>query len=404
MKKIICFICFAFLLSVISINNISAVSNTCEYDSGLKVTFDEGGTASINQSFYKEKKIPYILNAFYNYNSGSIDSTDRLQFQMKELFGSCPSNLYVCKYEESSLESGLANLFSDEHGRINIINKVYLFYSEGEMKENSTLKDLENDKVEYGSEFVDAVTEGYEACSGYGIVVLEQITGSLCAVGNEVWKILKSTWTAEDFYIKYKNCFNSKYTGDGPTYNLACPKLNVYLGYFNEAINNYKGCAKNDAVCMSKAITAVNEKEGLIKSYCKAILENYDFDKGKDQEGNEQACIEACLDIAVQTKKAKVSAGLMSGDSGECGFSGRLLVWLSNILRWIKYILPVIVIVMGILDFIKAIAAGKDDEMKKAQGNFTKRLIAAALVFLIPLIIEFVLDKMGFGYNDCGLF
>ena len=59
---------------------------------------------------------------------------------------------------------------------------------------------------------------------------------------------------------------------------------------------------------------------------------------------------------------------------------------------------------MGILDFIKAIVADKDDEMKKVQGRFVKRLIAAALVFIIPLIIEFVLTKMGFDYNDCGLF
>ena len=55
-------------------------------------------------------------------------------------------------------------------------------------------------------------------------------------------------------------------------------------------------------------------------------------------------------------------------------------------------------------DLDKLISADKDDEMKKAQGKFVKRLIAAALIFLIPLIIEFVLGKMGFGYNDCGLF
>ena len=137
----------------------------------------------------------------------------------------------------------------------------------------------------------------------------------------------------------------------------------------------------------------------LISNILKSVKWKGDYDSGTEQE-----CLTACLDIGVQTKKAKVEAGLISGDSGECGFSARLLVWVSNILRWIKYILPVIVIVMGILDFIKAIAAGKDDELKKAQGSFTKRLIAAALVFLIPLIVEFVLDKMGFGYNDCGLF
>ena len=88
----------------------------------------------------------------------------------------------------------------------------------------------------------------------------------------------------------------------------------------------------------------------------------------------------------------------------DCGFSDRLMVWVINIFKWAKYILPVVVIILGILDFIKAIGNDKEDEMKKSQKRFITRLIAAALVFLIPLIIEFVLIKMGFGYNSCGLF
>ena len=91
-------------------------------------------------------------------------------------------------------------------------------------------------------------------------------------------------------------------------------------------------------------------------------------------------------------------------DNSACGFSGRLITWVINILRWIKYILPVFVIILGILDFIKAIGSDKDDVMKQSQKKFIKRLVAAALVFLIPLIIEFILTKMGFDYNDCGLF
>ena len=94
--------------------------------------------------------------------------------------------------------------------------------------------------------------------------------------------------------------------------------------------------------------------------------------------------------------------GLENFDN-DCSISDRLIIWIANIVRWIKYIIPVAVMVLGILDFIKAISAGKDDEMKKAQGNFIKRLIAAALIFIIPLIIEFVLDKMGYASNGCGI-
>ena len=75
-----------------------------------------------------------------------------------------------------------------------------------------------------------------------------------------------------------------------------------------------------------------------------------------------------------------------------------------TVLKYVQtYSWPVAVIVLGILDFIKAIATDKDDEMKKAQKRFIIRLIAAALIFIIPFIIEFVLDKMGFIANGCGI-
>ena len=89
--------------------------------------------------------------------------------------------------------------------------------------------------------------------------------------------------------------------------------------------------------------------------------------------------------------------------SATCGFSENLIGWINNILNIVKYILPVLVIILGIIDFIKAIASDKDDEMKKAQGRFAKRLIAAALAFIIPFIIVFVLEKFGFVAEGCGV-
>lgn len=133
------------------------------------------------------------------------------------------------------------------------------------------------------------------------------------------------------------------------------------------------------------------ETKNEAKVYCTTLLENLDA---------YNSCTKECLGLNEYIQQKEQSDNTVSS----CGFSERLLVWASNILRWIKYILPVAVIIFGILDFIKAIGADKDDEMKKAQKRFIIRLIAAALVFIIPLILEFVLDKMGFGYNDCGLF
>lgn len=130
-----------------------------------------------------------------------------------------------------------------------------------------------------------------------------------------------------------------------------------------------------------------------IKGLCMEVLKFSDWN---------EACTDTCLNLSENIHAWNNSFDV--SDKTECGFSARLIAWIINIIKWIKYIIPVAVIVLGMLDFIKATGSDKDDEMKKAQGRFVKRLIAAALIFLVPLIIEFVLPKLGFDYNSCGLF
>lgn len=68
----------------------------------------------------------------------------------------------------------------------------------------------------------------------------------------------------------------------------------------------------------------------------------------------------------------------------------------STIITVIKIVVPVLLVIMGMLDLMKGVTAGKEDEMKKAQGLFVKRLISGALVFLVftivQLLISFVAD------------
>ena len=149
-----------------------------------------------------------------------------------------------------------------------------------------------------------------------------------------------------------------------------------------------KGC-KPYSIFYSKYLQK-NDLQSLnnLRNFCRTVLANSDY------TDKPYSCVNLCISL---------SGKIMNFNIGECGFSDRLMAWVDNILKWIKYILPVIVIVLGIIDFIKAIAEEKDDEMKKAQGRFVKRLIAAALAFLIPFIIQFILEKFGFISDSCGL-
>lgn len=53
---------------------------------------------------------------------------------------------------------------------------------------------------------------------------------------------------------------------------------------------------------------------------------------------------------------------------------------------------PLILIILGSLDFAKAIFAGDENDMKKAQSKFMKRVIVAVGIFLIPVILGVILD------------
>jgi len=66
--------------------------------------------------------------------------------------------------------------------------------------------------------------------------------------------------------------------------------------------------------------------------------------------------------------------------------------WIKSTLNLVKYVALALVIVLGILDFIKAAASGEADQMKKSGSSFLKRIIAVVILFLLPVIVELVLN------------
>lgn len=72
----------------------------------------------------------------------------------------------------------------------------------------------------------------------------------------------------------------------------------------------------------------------------------------------------------------------------------------------VKILVPIILVLLGVMDMLKAASSQKEDEMKKAQATFIKRLIAALLVFFVIAIVQLVfgvLHNVGFGsgFTEC---
>lgn len=65
----------------------------------------------------------------------------------------------------------------------------------------------------------------------------------------------------------------------------------------------------------------------------------------------------------------------------------------------IKIAVPVLLVIFGMLDLFKGLTAQKEDEIKKGQSLFIKRLISAAIIFfvisIVQLLVSFVAGDEG---------
>lgn len=60
-----------------------------------------------------------------------------------------------------------------------------------------------------------------------------------------------------------------------------------------------------------------------------------------------------------------------------------------------KIAVPIIIIVLGSIDFGKAVIANKDDEIKKSAKSLIIRVIAGFVIFLLPTILNFAIKFIG---------
>lgn len=80
--------------------------------------------------------------------------------------------------------------------------------------------------------------------------------------------------------------------------------------------------------------------------------------------------------------------GVCPGTVGTDGIPVKIAYIISLIVSVIQIGVPILLIVWGMLDLGKAVMAQKEEEIKKGQQTFIKRLVAAALVFFVVVIVK----------------
>lgn len=74
-----------------------------------------------------------------------------------------------------------------------------------------------------------------------------------------------------------------------------------------------------------------------------------------------------------------------------CGWIPNATVqFIANLVDVIKVLVPILLILMGSLDFAKAVMSQKEEEIKKSQPSFIQKLIAGVAVFFVLIFISWV--------------
>lgn len=92
-----------------------------------------------------------------------------------------------------------------------------------------------------------------------------------------------------------------------------------------------------------------------------------------------------------------------AGTIGEKGIPGDLVAIIHYIYLAIQVLVPVILVIFGMIELTKAIMAQKEDEIKKAQGSFIKKLIVAVIVFLTFSIVRLVFNFANSGKDNSSV-
>ena len=79
----------------------------------------------------------------------------------------------------------------------------------------------------------------------------------------------------------------------------------------------------------------------------------------------------------------------------DCGGLLPVIRIIKNVFNLIKILVPIILILMGAIDLMKAVMASDDKEIKAATSKLIKRAIAAVAVFLAVFLVDIIMGLVG---------
>lgn len=336
---------------------------------------------SVLEEQEKKENIEKKINLTYTYknNLGVPDSKNLLfvNVTVKKNNGvfSYETNNFISKYESSE----------------NNDNRVYKVYFAGETTSTSVdsyFQDVAFNGLEKHNSFscslIDDLSESYYV--GLGETVSETSGVFICYVDN--------------YKLKYDTYYFTIADDSDSSNNFSSTAKQI-----NETLDDdYK-----NSVCASQPDSDECAKfQNSIYSKVKNAIDNCKHVYNNLESTSEDIATCDLLNKNVNNWASKGYFGdniISVGDTGCSATLGSLVGWLKKIYNIVLLAVPVLIMIFGFKDFIRAILSGKEDELKKAGTTFIKRLIFGAVFVALPMLISLVIGlAFGEGFADICIF
>lgn len=241
-------------------------------------------------------------------------------------------------------------------------------------------------------------------------------------------------WTEKSYAEAFVNKFGMKLDNDSePILNWYSDHKDKVTGMTLNRINKDKKAAKQSTTCPSYLIGRTNdgyssyavfasnsktiaqqltEKSNAVDGY-QAWYLSYKSESGQEYTSEEYFDTFVTPDN-ITDLNATITCDELFGDKKDDGDkndvnrdgTASISYMVDSILDYVRVIVPILIIVLGVFDLAKAVIAGKEDEMRKSQLTFIKRLILGVVVFFVPLVVDVVMNLADLvweasGYSSC---
>ena len=266
----------------------------------------------------------------------------------------------------------------------------------------------------------DAIREDCErVCKNYDSVYAKykDAEGSVCSWTGNRQNVINAIATRENhIQIDAKNVCTDTCTEDiipiiqEKASGIVFSKNNVHGA--TEGMARTYGKTECNTTCKTVSSSAIEEG---------AICTNYNLSVDVDYNEKVKPQLDTLADQAIEKMKkdygvneSETEEETPSKEYGKPGFPGvsreggcvimgdDLSNLLGEIYKWARGGCAAVIVILGVLDFLKATASDDPATLKKSGSTFVKRILVLAVFILLPYLLDFILDLLlGTDFETC---